>query len=278
MGMNKIGSSAALLPQLSVALAQGTTFMIPVGQGPLGTFNGAPASAVGWSLSGQYNVNLGTSCELQALDSGSRQWKRIGVGPAEAAFVSADGTNLRIANTTGTPTSATITNAGSGYTNGYNTLTVTPSTGGSTWNTIVGGSINTAIAITSGGANYTAVPVIVFDPPANQGSAPYVLPTATCTLSGGAINAVTVVNAGAGLVSKPTIRVIPQDSTGGGAVLTVNDTLTGSGTLTALFPATYGTSLATAPTLSFNPASTTAATAVLNGATGIVDTVSLQAI
>lgn len=280
MAFTKIGAGSALVPALAIALSQGETFVLPPGQGVIGTFGAGSKIPTGTSLSGQYVVNLGTAIQAQILDAGSQQWATVAAGPSNDITVSADGVNFRVANTTGTPTSATITNAGSGLTNGYNTVAVTASAGGSTWNTIVGGAINTTVTITSGGAGYTLPPILVFVVPENQGSTPYILPTAYCTISGGAVNAVTVLNAGAGLVSAPTIQVIPQasDTTGGGAVLTVNATLAGSGTLTFLGPNLYGSSLAIAPTLSFSPASTLAATAVLNGATGAVDTVKLYSL
>ena len=56
-----------------------------------------------------------------------------------------NGGNFRLANLTGTPVGALITNAGSGSTNGIGTaatgLTITPSAGGSVWVPVVGGKI-----------------------------------------------------------------------------------------------------------------------------------------
>jgi hypothetical protein len=279
MPINKIGGGTALLPGLPIALSQGETFMLPTGQGILGTFNAQTGNLVqtGSTLTGQYIVNLGAVSAIQVLDAGSQQWITVAKGPSNDCTVSSDGRNFRLVNPSGTPLSAAITNAGSGLTNGYNTVAVTSSTGGSTWNTIVGGAINTTVVITTAGANYTVPPILVFVPPASQGNAPYILPTATCTLTSGGVGAVTVLNAGAGLVAAPTIQVIPQpsDTTGGGAVLTVNATLAGSGTLTYLAPNYLGTGIASAPTLTFVPASTLAATVTLTSATGAVDTIEL---
>ncbi len=282
MPFNKLGAGTNLLPGLPIALSQGETFLLPSGQGVLGTFNAQTGNlvATGSVLTGQYIVNLGAVSAAQVLDTGSQQWITFAKGPSNDATISSDGKSFRIVNPSGTPASAAISNAGSGLTNGYNTVAVTASTGGSTWNTFVGGAINTTVTITTAGANYTVPPILVFVPPANQGSAPYILPTAYCTISGGAISAVTVLNAGAGLVSAPTIQVVPQpsDTTGGGAVLTVNATLAGSGTLLYLAPNYLGTSLGTAPTLTFVPASTIAATVTLTSATGSVDTIELFSI
>jgi hypothetical protein len=95
---------------------------------------------------------------------------------------------------------------------GNTAQTVTPSAGGSLWNAFVGGAVNTTITFTTSttvyqngpfggtgtaytanaGSNYTRPPLIVFTPPPNQGAQPYILPTAVCTISGGAINSITV--------------------------------------------------------------------------------------
>lgn len=182
-------------------------------------------------------------------------------------------------------------------------FTITPSAGASTWNAIVGGAVNSTISF-SGGANvyngnygvngafgastggvlpsagslYTKAPIIVFSPPLNQGQQPYILPTATCTISGGAINAVTVTDQGAGLMSLPGITVVnqPGDTTGGGAVigwLTANTGTaglgagTGTGSVLAMWPASYGTAVTAVPTFTFGGTgapSSAAATAIMN--------------
>jgi hypothetical protein len=53
------------------------------------------------------------------------------------------------------------------------------------------------------------------------------------------------------------------DTTGTGAVLTINATLVGSGTVTAVTINNNGANMTSVPTMSFAPASTTAATAVM---------------
>jgi len=254
-------------------------------------------------------------CCLQQYDQGLNYWKTISVAPwHQPGFFSADGVNFRIANTTGCPVGALITAAGSSGTNGFygysqfgagqggaiviqngitslgnSIFTITPSAGGSLWNAIVGGAVNTTIGVSgtlfqngpfsgtgtsvtgSGGSNYTRPPVIAFFPPPNQGQQPYLLPTAVCTISGGAVNAVTVTNQGMGLLGLPGIVVIPQpgDTTGGGAVLgwtSGNSGQVGSGTVLGMWPAYYGTALTAVPTFTYggssNPAPT--ATAIMN--------------
>jgi hypothetical protein len=281
-------------PTLPIGLSAGGIFMLPAGQGIVGGFGSvlSPQLATGNPLTGQYICQLGQYSTVQVYDNGLQYWRDVQVSPSALATLSADGANFRIANTTGCPVGAIITNGGSGLTNGFNTVAVTPSAGGSVWNTLVGGAINTTITITAGGTLWKAAPAIVFTPPANQGSTPYILPTATCTISGGIINAITVTNQGAGLVGVPGITAVPVpgDTTGGGATLTINPTLAATGVLLAMWPAAntlasaastqpipqaapYGTPLTAVPTFTFNPASTIAATAIMNfSITGFTNT------
>lgn len=317
MGLAKISGSAALLPVLPVGLPGGATMLLPSGQGLIGQFGGVSGTQLGTgnTLSGQYLLQMGLLTTLQMYDQGLNYWRNVNVGPLGLVAVSSDGTNYRIANTTGCPVGALITAAGSSGTNGfygYNNqgaqittvngvttagnavFTITPSAGGSQWNSIVGGAVNTTISVSgtvyngnlgvnntfgattggvtaSGGSNYLKPPLIVFSPPPNQGQQPYILPTATCTISAGAVNAVTVVTQGAGLLGLPGITVVPQpgDTTGGGAILgwiAANNSQVGSGTLLAMWPAFYGTPQTSVITFTFagtsNPAPTV--TAIMN--------------
>jgi hypothetical protein len=319
MAFNKISGQTNLPgPAFPVALAAGEAFLLPAGQGVIGSFGSVlnPQLASGNILTGQYVIQLGLYTTLQVYDYGLNYWRDIQVTPLSLVTVSSDGTNYRIANTTGTPVGALITAAGSGGTNGFygyslgsggsasapastiqngvttvgnGAFTITPSAGGSLWNAIVGGAINTTISVSgtvynngpfggtgvssvsSGGSNYTRAPAILFTPPPNQGSQPYILPTAVCTISAGAINSVTVTNQGAGLLGLPGITVVnfPGDVTGGGAVLgwlSANSAQVGSGTVLAMWPAYGGTALTAVPTFTYggtsNPAPT--ATAIMN--------------
>ncbi len=76
----------------------------------------------------------------------------------------------------------------------------------------------------------------------------------------------TVTNQGAGYSTAPKITLVndTRDTVGGGGVLTVNATLAGSGTLTAMYPTNPGNAVTAVPTFTFSPASTIAATAVMN--------------
>lgn len=229
------------------------------------------ASEVAMIPSGTFWTSPGPYTSIQFKDPVTVSWRTINasnsIGPW--APLDSDGTNFRLANLTGCVIGALITNASSAMTNGIGSaatgLTVTASAGASVWQPVVGGAINSTIAITNGGSNFLYEPILVIDAPPVGG----IQATATCTISAGAINAVTVLNQGAGYVNAPNVTVIndPRDTTGTGAVLTVNATLAGSGTLTALYPTNHGTPLTAVPTFTFTPTvggSGLAATCIMN--------------
>jgi hypothetical protein len=251
----------------NIGLAPGETFLIPVGE---------------------WLTQAGSYSDLQYFDQQSLMWRNFSAFDNVPMPMASDGTNFRFANLSGCPVGAVITTAGTtlgasypvtmfapngSWVGGVFTaaatpaLVVTPSAGASTWNTFIGGAINTTIAITGGGTGYTTAPKLVIVPPASQGSQPFIPATAVCTISGGVINAVTVTNQGAGYVAAPQVLVLnqPGDTTGAGAVLT--PALTGAGQLTAIIQATPGTVLTAVPTLAFSgsaaPASA-AATVIMN--------------
>jgi hypothetical protein len=341
MPFNKISGQSANPPNLVFGLGAGEYTMLPAGQGIVGQFGSvlAPQLATNNPVTGQYCVEMGWYTNLQQYDQGMNYWQNVMVNPQSQVTISSDGANYRLLNSTGCPVGAVITNAGASYTNGFygyaqgpgeggiapigsaitvqngiatagqTYLTITPSAGGSLWNAIVGGAINTTISFSgtvfngnlgnlnafgqtsaaggitaSAGTNYTKPPIIVFSPPSNQGQQPYILPTAICAITAGAISSVTVLDQGAGLLSLPGITVVPQpgDTTGGGAVLgwlfgnTGTAGLgagTGSGSILAMWPAYHGTPQTAVITFTFSPASTTAATAIMNfSITGITNT------
>lgn len=268
MPINKIGAGQALFQPFSLGLAPGETYLLPPGQGVVGTFAPAGSQATGFTLTGQYLVNLGPYCTLQMYDNILQTWRNLPAANMTPILISADGTNYRLANTTGVAIGALITAGGTGLTNGFNTVTVTPSAGNTQWNTIVGGSINPTLQLVAGGTLYTQRPIVVVNPPSNQGSTPYILPTVVVAITGGAISAATVTNVGAGLVGQPSFTILqaPGDTTGSGGSLAATAALIGSGTLTAMYTTgNYGTiGLTAAPTFTFNPASTITATAIMN--------------
>lgn len=268
MTMQKLGAGQPLYPPMLIALGPGQVWLLPAGQGIASTFGGTQQGFTGFTLTGQYFVNLGPYTSLQAFDANLQTWQNISPSDGAPVLISSDGTNYRLANTTGCAVGALVTAGGTGLTNGFNTVTATPSAGGGTWNMIVGGGINPTLQIAAAGTLYTQRPIVLFNPPSNQGSTPYILPTAVAAITSGIISTVTVTNVGAGLVAQPTIMVLnaPGDTTGSGGSLACTAALTGSGTVTALYTTgNYGTlGLTAVPTFSFSPASTITATAVCN--------------
>lgn len=269
-GMQKIGGipyTQANSP-IQVALGSGDLFMIP---------------------SGNYQVLPGLYSFVQWFDPTVALWRTIQTATQNASFpISSDGTNWRFANLTGCMVGASVTTAGSGLTNGIyfpagfpisgnpNAFlqagtaaapsVVMSAAGGSViaqCNLIVGGAINSTIAITTAGAGYARPPVLFIDPPPPGG----VPATAVCTLSAGAIGAVTVTNQGAGYRTAPNVRIVPwpQDpAPTTPAVLTVNATLAGSGGYTAITCINPGSTMNAVPTFTFSPTTgTPAATAIM---------------
>ena len=225
-----------------------------------------PAGSVETVPSGQFYITPGPYTQIQTLDPISGIWRQLSPFNSGTQFVTSDGTNVRIANLTGTAVGGYITNVGSGYTSAP---VVTASAGASAWTAIVGGAINGTVTITTAGAGYNYTPRLVVSAPPVGG----IQATATCTISGGVVNAVTVVNQCSGYLTAPTIQVVadPRDaiaSTPGPttpAVLTVNATLAGAGTITGLICTNQGTVLTAVPTLTFTGGggSSAAATVVM---------------
>jgi len=214
--------------------------------------------------SGTHFVSPGPYTSLQFFDPVSDTWRTVNAYYGIMRVIDGDDANWRLANLTGCPVGALISNAGTGLTNGFGTVNVIVSSGGSTWQSIVGGAVNTTVTITNAGTGYTYPPTLTFSTPSLSGPGG-IQATGLCAVTGGAITSVTVTNQGAGYTLPPTINVTndPRDTTGVGAVLTAG-ALVGSGQLTALVNTNQGTPLTAAPTFTFSPASTIAVTAVMN--------------
>jgi len=216
--------------------------------------------------SGTYLISPGPYTSIMWLDPVTQIYRSVSTpGDRIPMVIVADGGNYALANTTGCAVGAIVTTTGSGYTNGIGAtatgLSFSTNGGAQTWVPVVGGAINSTVSVTAGGANYTYPPILVFDAPPPGG----IQATGYCTLSTGAVNAVTVVNQGGGYVTAPNITVINdlRDTTGSGAVLTVNATLASSGSLVALYPSNIGTPVTSVPTLTVSSGSA-AATPVMN--------------
>ena len=163
---------------------------------------------------GGYYCNLGSVTLLQVFDNVNQIWRNIGYPGGNLQVTESDGFNYRLVNMSGNIAAVNITNAGSGGTNGIGTAAtgVTIGFGAAPANgiaaqayPIVGGKLS-SITITAGGSGFVMPPVILIDAPPVGG----IQATATCTISGGVINAVTLQNAGAGYTSVPNVYVVPQ--------------------------------------------------------------------
>lgn len=203
-----------------------------------------------WQLipAGTWALGLGKYLFLQMLDPISGQWRIVSNdSTGTVRYVNSDGNNYRVANYTGCPVGAVVTNAGSGYTSAP---VVTASAGGSSWTAIVGGAIGT-ITVGTAGANYTFPPQVWIAPPPAGG----VQATAYATLSAGTVNAITVVDNGAGYTKAPTILIVPHPAEPTPGTITAaaaTTTISGSaGKITAVYPTSLGTPQTSLITLSF---------------------------
>ena len=228
----------------------------------------------------------------------SGSWQSI---TSASDFVSSDGANIRVRNTTGSVSIASFA-AGSGGVNGIGLAGggvlafAAPSAGGvqATGYVIVGGSVQ-APTITQAGSGFLVPPLIVIDPPPQGG----IQATATAALTaGGGITSITMANVGAGYPSSPNFWVIPQQAyyTGapsggiaaaafpppglvhpnnaapgnqntsvGSGVLLTSAALTGSGTVTGVVVVNFGSQYTGTPTGTITGVG--AATVTLNAVT-----------
>jgi hypothetical protein len=247
------------------------------GQGVSLSLRGLPSNVFAleggqsWLIpAGAFEIRLGKYTNLQEFDPVTDIWRNIGDWGVSRR-VNSDGVNLRVANQTGCTVGALITNAGSGYTSAP---TVTASLGGSIWQAIVGGAVNTTVTVTAGGSGYTYPPIVMFGVPNITGPAG-IQATGYSTLSGGVVSSITVVDQGAGYAFPPVISLLndPREGVNGvptGAGASAIATLTGAGTITGLVCLDHGnpvttTSTAALPTLAFSGGggSSAAATAVM---------------
>lgn len=196
---------------------------------------------------GYWNISHGPSSSLQVLDPVMNVWRPVGYdGNGLFQQVDSDGNNYRVANQTGCPVAAVLTNAGSGYTSAP---TITPSAGSSKWQAIMGYVVSTTAIVTTGGSNYIYPPAVIIQPPGNGIPA-----TATAQIAGGVVTGITITNQGAGYTAPPVVSFMndPRDNTGSGAQVTLQ--LTGFQTVTGVICTDHGIPITngTAPTLTFS--------------------------
>lgn len=225
---------------------------------------------------GDWYVGLGSYLVVQYLDPVTNTWT-LGQAPGwtgSIAFIKSDGFNVRIANLTGCPVTASITAYGSAYVQATTTVTAVGST--STWLPIVGGQLATtgtfATDVPNKGGGYGVPPILLIPPPppsqSNSNGVGGVQAHGYVAIGSGTIVSVVLTNPGAGYPTAPTPVLVtnptdPNIATGitQGAVAF---SLTGSGSLTAVLCTNNGAAITPANiTLTVGGAGT-AATVVAN--------------
>ena len=165
---------------------------------------------------GDWYISLGFYLVLQYLDPVTGVWATGSSASYDRGqhFVKSDGFNARIANLTGCPVGAVITNQGGGYTQATTTVTVTGG-GGSTWQPIVGGALGFSSVVTANaGAGYGVAPIVFIPapPPAsnNANGVGGIPATGYCGISNGTVSGFTFTNVGAGYPTAPVPLVLPN--------------------------------------------------------------------
>lgn len=191
---SELGGAAQDAATNSIALAAGDVFVIPAGDW--------------WINPGLYSV-------LQFLDPITNAWS---MGPNAAwagghQFVVSDGYTTRLANLTGCPVSATITQQGGSYVQSSTTIVAVGQT--STWLPIVGGALAVVGGtLTSNGAGYGVPPIVLIPspPPASNnangvGGTPA---SAYATIANGTVSAISFTSVGSGYPTAPTPVLVPS--------------------------------------------------------------------
>jgi hypothetical protein len=190
-----------------------------------------PSGGVYYMQAGEYIVTTGGQTVIQWYDALGGIWRNY-AGPNTWEQISADGGNYRLVNLSGVAVGCSITNAGSGGTNGIGPVqtgaTVTfaaPAAGGALATAqgyvVVGGTVP-APTVTQGGSGFVAPPLVCCDPPPQGG----VQATFTSTISAaGVLTGVTQQNPGAGYTSIPQFYIIPQPQFYQGTVRFPGDTV-----------------------------------------------------
>ena len=215
---------------------------------------------------GNFMLDLSPNMVVQYLDPVNNIWDNPRTGAlGRFMHVYSDGYTTRIANLTGCPVCAVITNAGSGYPTTGTSVT-SSGTGGSTWLAVVGGQLSVS-TVSVAGAGYGVPPIVLIPPPPYPG----VQATGYPTIVGGSVSAVTLNNVGAGYTTAPTAVIVPSpfdpNVVAGLAITQATVVLgaVGSGSVSAVLCTNPGASVAAAPTLTIagTGGSSAAATAYL---------------
>ena len=191
---------------------------------------------------GRWFVDPGSVSLVQYLDPVTGAW-RVQTGSAQrgqAQQIVSDGFTRRIANLTGCPVAAIVTNGGTNFAQA--TASVSANINGSTWQTIVGGSLSVA-SVTAAGANYGIAPSVFIAAPPSPG----VQATAYATIASGTVSGVTLQNNGAGYTAATVAAVIlpnpldPNIATITQASVRIILNASNASVITAVLPLTNGT-------------------------------------
>lgn len=261
-------------PGIGLGLPQNLYPTAPLSGAPYDFANNYLSLAPGDTLplpAGSWYVNLGAVCVSQFYDAVTGIWRFANNGfRAPIQYIQSDGFNARVANLTGCPVAAVVTNAGTGYVQA--TTTCVAGSGNSTWYPIVGGLVSVT-TILNAGSGYGITPLVFIPAP----PAPGVQATAYATLTSNTVSGITFINQGAGYTSAPVAAILPNPTDPNlGVSAIVNATVTlgtfGAGSIAAILCTNPGTSLTAAPSLTIAGAGASAtATALrmltINGAT-----------
>lgn len=155
-----------------------------------------------------YVVSVGAYGVRQYLDPVTLAWQGFSSVLTQNSQTPSDGFNYRVANLTACPITAIVTNKGSG-TYVQSTTSITAAAGGSTWQAIIGGVVNSTVAsVTSvvAGGGYTIAPICFIPSPPPPG----VSATAAASISSNSVSTVTLTNQGAGYPSAPPLLMLPS--------------------------------------------------------------------
>jgi hypothetical protein len=243
----------------------------------------APGSALPL-MRGDWLIDIGGPLIVQWADPTTGIFRTPATGfRGTPQFIQSDGQNVRVANLTGCPVGAVVTNAGSGYPTSGTTCTASGA-GGSTWLPIVGGQLSITTVNTTG-SGYGIAPLVIIPAPPTPG----VQATAYATLASGTVSGVTLTNRGAGYLTAPPITILPNPadpnllSTTAIVNATATAVLIGAGSIAAILCTNPGAPVTTAPTLTITGTGGSSATAtaqlmqtltgatVISGGTGITD-------
>lgn len=217
----------------------------------------ALAAGDAWTVpAGTWFINTGLYSVLQFLDPVSGMWSE-GANAAWIGghvYVKSDGFNVRVANLTGCPVSASVVGTGSNYVQATTQVVPTPGNG-STWLPIIGGALalaNGTISTLTAGAGYGVAPLVIFPapPPAaqNPNGVGGIAASGYAQISSGTVSGISLTNAGAGYVSGVTVTLLPSqfdpNINVGITLATAVFSLTGSGQLRGALCTNNGAPLA----------------------------------